>query len=66
MLNELRQRVTTYPGTVQVVTTPGASCNESMIDLWDALNSLYHMHYIITFIIITKGYYGTFRGDFSI
>ena len=28
MLNELRQRVTTYPGTGQVVTRPGASCNE--------------------------------------
>ena len=28
MLNEARQRVTTYPGTGQVVTTPGASCNE--------------------------------------
>ena len=28
MLNEVRQCVTTYPGTGQVVTTPGASCNE--------------------------------------
>ena len=28
MLNEVRQRVTTNPGTGQVVTTPGASCNE--------------------------------------
>ena len=27
MLNEPRQRVTTYPGTGQVVTVPGASCN---------------------------------------
>ena len=27
MLNEVRQRVTTYTGTGQVVTTPGASCN---------------------------------------
>ena len=27
MLHEARQRVTTYPGTGQVVTTPGASCN---------------------------------------
>ena len=27
MLNEARQRVTTYPGTGQVVTAPGASCN---------------------------------------
>ena len=27
MLNEPRQRVTTYPGTGQVVTAPGASCN---------------------------------------
>ena len=27
-MNEVRQRVTTYPGTGQVVTTPGASCNE--------------------------------------
>ena len=28
MLNEVRQRVTTYPGMGQVVTTPGATCNE--------------------------------------
>ena len=28
MLNEERQHVTTYPGTGQVVTTPGESCNE--------------------------------------
>ena len=28
MLNEVRQRVTTYPGTGQVVTTPDANCNE--------------------------------------
>ena len=27
MLNEPRQRVTTYPGTGQVVTVPGASYN---------------------------------------
>ena len=27
MLNEVRQRVTSYPGTGQVVTTPGTSCN---------------------------------------
>ena len=28
MLNEVRQRVTTCPGTGQVVTIPGESCNE--------------------------------------
>ena len=28
MLHEVRQRVTTYPGTGQVVTTPGARCND--------------------------------------
>ena len=28
MLNEVRQRVSTYPGTGQVVKTPGASFNE--------------------------------------
>ena len=28
MLNEVRQRVTTYPGTGQVVTTPGVGCNK--------------------------------------
>ena len=28
MLNEACQRVTTYPGTGQVVTTPGVSCNK--------------------------------------
>ena len=33
MLNEVRQRVTTYPGTGQVVTTPGASCNEHNLTL---------------------------------
>ena len=27
MLSEVRQRVTTCPGTGQVVTTPGVSCN---------------------------------------
>ena len=26
-LSEVRQRVINYPGTGQVVTTPGASCN---------------------------------------
>ena len=28
MLNDVRQRVTTYPGTGQVVTSPGESFNE--------------------------------------
>ena len=28
MLNEVRQRVTTYPGMGQVIATPGASCYE--------------------------------------
>ena len=28
MSNEVRHRVIIYPGTGQVVTTPGASCNE--------------------------------------
>ena len=27
MLNEMRQRVATYPGAGQVVTAPGPSCN---------------------------------------
>ena len=40
MLNEPRQRVTTYPGTRQVVTAPGA-----MVGHWYALNVLYHMYY---------------------
>ena len=44
MLNEVRQHVTTYPGTGQVATTPGAVVT-SMIDLWDAHNALYHIHY---------------------
>ena len=49
MLNEVRQRVTTYPGTAQVVTTPGESCNDhDWPFIWDALNVLYHMHYIYT------------------
>ena len=39
-LNEVRRRVTTYPGTGQVVTR--------MVDLLDALNSLYHMQYNYT------------------
>ena len=60
MLNEPRQRVTTYPGTGQVVRTPGASCT-CMIGHWCALNVLYHMHYRPT-----QGYYATFRGEFSI
>ena len=44
MLNEPRQRVTTYPGAGQVVTAPGASCN---VHGWPlvALNLLYHMYY---------------------
>ena len=44
MLNEVRQRVTTYPGTGQVVTTQGqvVAC---MIDHWYARNvALYHLH----------------------
>ena len=55
MLNEVRQRVTTYPGTGQVVTTPGLSCNKH-----DR-----HLGCYITCIIITQGYYGTFRVDFK-
>ena len=50
MLNEVRQRVTTYPGTEQVVTTPGASCNEHDC-FWHALNALYHMHYNYTGVL---------------
>ena len=38
-VNEVRQRVTTYPGTGHVVTTPGASCN---VHDWPFV--LYHMH----------------------
>ena len=41
MLNEVRQRVTTYPGTGHVVTKPGASWN-CMIDHWNALNVINH------------------------
>ena len=33
MLNEVRQPVTTYPGTGQVVTTPGVSCNKHDLPL---------------------------------
>ena len=56
VLDEAHRRVTTCPVTGQVVTTPGASCN-----VHDrALNVLY------TCIISIQGYYGTFRGDFSI
>ena len=60
MLNEPRQRVTTYPDTGQVVTAPGASCN---VHDWPLVLLL---TCYITCIIITQGYYGTFRGDFSI
>ena len=46
MLNDVRRRVTTYPGTGQVVTTPGASCN---VHGWPSgsvlIGMLYHMHY---------------------
>ena len=43
MLNEVRQRVTTCPGTGQVVTTPGSSCNEhDRHQFCDALNAVYH------------------------
>ena len=50
MLNEPRQRVTTYLGTGQVVTTPGqvVTC---MIGHWYALNVLYHI-YIYNSILI--------------
>ena len=48
MLNEPRQRVTTYPGTGQVVTAPGASCN---VHDWYALNVLYHMYYNYTGVL---------------
>ena len=40
MLNEPRQRVTTYPGTGQVVTA-----QLCMVGHWYALNLLYHMNY---------------------
>ena len=60
MLNEPRQRVTTYPGTGQVVTTPGASCNVQDWPLVCSFKTCY-----ITCIIITQRYYGTSRGDFS-
>ena len=43
MLNEPRKRVTTYPGTGQVVTAPGASCN---VHGW-----LYHMYYNYTGVL---------------
>ena len=50
MLNEVRQGVTTYPGTGQVVTTPGqvVTC---MIGHWDAVNVVYHMHYNYTGVL---------------
>ena len=50
MLNEPRQRVTTYPGTGQVVTAPGqvVTC---MIGQWYALNVLYHMYYNYTGVL---------------
>ena len=54
MLNEPRQRVTTYPGTGQVVTAPGASCNvhgSMMVGHWYALNVLYHMYYKYTGVL---------------
>ena len=44
MLNGPRQRVTTYPGTGQVVTAPGASCT-CMVGHWYTLNVLYHLYY---------------------
>ena len=44
MLNDVRQRVTTYLRTGQVVTTPGQVVT-SVIDLWYALNALYHYNY---------------------
>ena len=43
MLNEPRQRVTTYPGTGQVVTC--------MIGHWYALNVLYNMYYNYTGVL---------------
>ena len=51
MLNEVRQRVTAYPGTGQVVTTPRASCN---VHDWP-------LGCYITRIITMQGYPGTFR-----
>ncbi len=50
MLNEVRQRVTTCPGTGQVVTTPGASLT-CMSGHRDARNVLYHMHYNYTWVL---------------
>ena len=47
MLNEPRQRVTTYPDTGQVVTAPGASCSVHGWPLY-ALNVSYHMYYNYT------------------
>ena len=64
MLNQVRQRVTTYPGTGQVVTTPGASCNvHDNDDDWPyrMLLTCY-----ITSIITTQGYSGIFREEFNI
>ena len=50
MLNEVRQRVTTCPGTGQVVTTP-AQVVTCMISHGDALIVLYHMHYNYTWVL---------------
>ena len=54
MLNEALRRVTTFPGTGRVVTTPGASCN------------VHDRGLLYKSIIIIQVYYGIFRGDFSI
>ena len=50
MLNEPSQRVTTYPGTGQVVTALGASC-KCLTGHWYALNVLYHMYYNYTGVL---------------
>ena len=51
MLNEMRQPVTTYPGTGKLKQHPGQIVT-SMIDLWDALNALYYMHYNYTGVLL--------------
>ena len=50
MLNEVRQSVATYPGTGQVEQHPGQVVT-SMIDLWNVINAIYHMHYNYTVVL---------------
>ena len=48
-----RQRITTYPGTGQVVTSPGGGRQvvTCMVGHWYALNVIYHMYYNYTGVL---------------